>query len=91
MVPGWSGQSTGTPIPTGGYLAKHVLVAAYRQLVETGEWAPEPGVLERIRMKPVRTLLGSDHGDRADQALPLPGEVHLLPDGRAHAEELPAG
>jgi elongator complex protein 3 len=46
------------PSPTGGYLAKHVLVAAYRQLTEAGEWTPDPGMLERIRMKPVRTLSG---------------------------------
>ena len=26
------------PEPCGGYLAKHVLVAAYRQLTESGEW-----------------------------------------------------
>src|SRR4030042_1131880 len=52
------------PIPQGGYLAKHVLVAAYRQLTETGEWASDPGILERIRMKPVRTLSGGTRAIR---------------------------
>ena len=28
------------PLPGGGYLGKHVLVAAYRQLTESGEWQP---------------------------------------------------
>ena len=46
------------PLPDGGYLAKHMLVAAYRQLTESGTWQPEPALLERIRMKPVRTLSG---------------------------------
>lgn len=31
-----------------------------------------------------------DHRHRADQALPLPGEVHLLPDRLAHAQIVPA-
>jgi hypothetical protein len=45
------------PLPDGqGYL-KHVLVAAYRQLVPP-EWMPDARLLARIRMKPVRTLSG---------------------------------
>jgi hypothetical protein len=44
------------PLPGGdGYLGKNVLVAAYTQLVESGEWTPDPSLLARIRMKPVRT------------------------------------
>ncbi|HNT25281.1 MAG TPA: tRNA uridine(34) 5-carboxymethylaminomethyl modification radical SAM/GNAT enzyme Elp3 [Anaerolineales bacterium] len=46
------------PDPKGGYLAKHTLVAVYRQLTESGEWPADPALLERIRMKPVRTLSG---------------------------------
>jgi elongator complex protein 3 len=46
------------PNPEGGYLPKHALVAAYRGLVDEGEWEADPELLRRIRMKPVRTLSG---------------------------------
>jgi elongator complex protein 3 len=46
------------PLPEGGVIAKHVLVAAYRQLVQSGDWQPDQKVLEKIRMKPMRTLSG---------------------------------
>ncbi len=67
------------PNPNGGYLAKHVLVAAYRQLVETGEWAPEPAVLERIRMKPVRTLSGVTTVTVLTKPYPCPGKCIFCP------------
>ena len=81
----------GTRCPEGGYLAKHALVAAYRQLVESGEWAEDPALLERIRMKPVRTLSGVTTVTVLTKPYPCPGEVHLLPHRCAHAQELPAG
>lgn len=46
------------PQPGGGHVAKHTLVHAYRELVRLGVWDPDPGLLRRIRMKPVRTLSG---------------------------------
>lgn len=46
------------PLPEGGVIAKHVLVAAYRQLVDSGEWQPDEALLHKIRMKPMRTLSG---------------------------------
>ncbi len=46
------------PLPEGGVVAKHVLVAAYRQLVKSGDWQPDQALLDRIRMKPVRSLSG---------------------------------
>ncbi|MBI9046019.1 MAG: tRNA uridine(34) 5-carboxymethylaminomethyl modification radical SAM/GNAT enzyme Elp3 [Anaerolineaceae bacterium] len=46
------------PIPSGGHVGKNVLVAVYRQKVESGEWQPDDKLLARIRMKPVRTLSG---------------------------------
>ncbi|NPV86753.1 MAG: tRNA uridine(34) 5-carboxymethylaminomethyl modification radical SAM/GNAT enzyme Elp3 [Anaerolineae bacterium] len=46
------------PLPGGGMVAKHVLVAVYRQLVASGEWEEDEGLLARIRMKPVRSLSG---------------------------------
>jgi elongator complex protein 3 (tRNA carboxymethyluridine synthase) len=67
------------PNPEGGYLAKHVLVAAYRQMVETGEWAPDPGVLERIRMKPIRTLSGVTTVTVLTKPFPCPGKCIFCP------------
>src|SRR4030042_1678004 len=67
------------PNPAGGYLAKHVLVAAYRQLVEQGEWIPDAGVLERIRMKPVRTLSGVTTVTVLTKPYPCPGKCIFCP------------
>ena len=41
-----------------GFFSKADLVAGYRFLVENGRMAPDPRLLERIRMKPVRTASG---------------------------------
>ena len=46
------------PQSGGGHIAKHTLVHAYRELIRLGVWAPDPGLLRRIQMKPVRTLSG---------------------------------
>jgi len=67
------------PNPQGGYLAKHVLVAAYRRMVETGEWAPDLGLLERIRMKPVRTLSGVSTVTVLTKPYPCPGKCIFCP------------
>jgi elongator complex protein 3 len=67
------------PNPQGGYLGKHVLVAAYRQLVENGEWEEEPGILDRIRMKPVRTLSGVTTVTVLTKPYPCPGECIFCP------------
>lgn len=67
------------PNPKGGYLAKHVLVAAYHQLTESGEWDPEPAVLSRIRMKPVRTLSGVTTVTVLTKPYPCPGKCIFCP------------
>jgi elongator complex protein 3 (tRNA carboxymethyluridine synthase) len=67
------------PNPQGGYLAKHVLVAAYRQLVDSGEWDEEPGILERIRMKPIRTLSGVTTVTVLTKPYPCPGKCIFCP------------
>lgn len=67
------------PSPEGGYLAKHVLVAAYHQLTESGEWDPDPGVLSRIRMKPVRTLSGVTTVTVLTKPYPCPGKCIFCP------------
>ncbi len=46
------------PIDGGGYLGKYVLVAAYHEMVRSGELTADAHLLERLRMKPVRTLSG---------------------------------
>ncbi len=78
------------PNPEGGYLAKHVLVAAYHQLVDEGEWESEPGVLERIRMKPVRTLSGVTTVTVLTKPYPCPGKCIFCPtDARMPKSYLP--
>jgi elongator complex protein 3 len=67
------------PNPAGGYLAKHVLVAAYRMLVDSGDWQPDPAVLERIRMKPVRTLSGVTTVTVLTKPYPCPGKCIFCP------------
>ncbi len=67
------------PNPSGGYLGKHVLVAAYRQLVDSGEWEAEPDILERIRMKPVRTLSGVTTVTVLTKPYPCPGKCIFCP------------
>ncbi len=78
------------PNPGGGYLAKHVLVAAYRQLIDSGEWEPEPGILERIRMKPIRTLSGVTTVTVLTKPYPCPGKCIFCPtDARMPKSYLP--
>ncbi len=67
-------------LPDGrGFLAKHTLVAVYRQLVESGEWAEDTALLARIRMKPVRTLSGVTTITVLTKPSPCPGECIFCP------------
>jgi elongator complex protein 3 len=78
------------PNPEGGFLPKHALVAAYRILVETGVWESEPGVLERIRMKPIRTLSGVTTVTVLTKPYPCPGKCIFCPtDARMPKSYLP--
>jgi elongator complex protein 3 len=67
------------PSPQGGYLAKHVLVAAYHELIESGMWQPDVKLLERIRMKPVRTLSGVTTVTVLTKPYPCPGKCIFCP------------
>jgi elongator complex protein 3 len=67
------------PLDSGGYIGKHVLVAAYKQLVERGEWQPDPVILSRIRMKPVRTLSGVTTVTVLTKPYPCPGKCIFCP------------
>jgi elongator complex protein 3 len=79
------------PLPGGeGYLGKNVLVAAYIQLVESGEWDPEPELLAHIRMKPVRSLSGVTVVTVLTKPYPCPGECIFCPtDARMPKSYLP--
>jgi len=67
------------PIPSGGYLGKHVLVAAYNQMVDEGEIRADGRLLERIRLKPVRTLSGVTTVTVLTKPYPCPGKCIFCP------------
>lgn len=68
------------PLPDGGgYIGKHVLVAAYRQLTKSGEWQPDPRILAQIRMKPVRSLSGVSVVTVLTKPYPCPGKCIFCP------------
>ena len=66
-------------MPNGGMLAKHMLIAAYHDLVANGEWPEDPELLARIRMKPVRTLSGVTTVTVLTKAYPCPGRCVFCP------------
>ncbi len=68
------------PLPGGGYLSKSMLVAAYNQLVQAGELAPDLELLGRLRMKPVRTLSGVTTVTVLTKPYPCPGKCIFCPD-----------
>jgi elongator complex protein 3 len=68
------------PLPGGaGFLAKHALVAAYRDMVASGELHEDPQLLAAIRMKPVRTLSGVTTITVLTRPSPCPGECIFCP------------
>ncbi len=67
------------PRPDGGYIGKHILVAAYHQAVEAGEWPQDNKLMERIRMKPVRTLSGVTTVTVLTKPYPCPGKCIFCP------------
>ncbi len=56
-----------------------MLVAAYRQLTESGEWPVDAGILKRIRMKPIRTLSGVTTVTVLTKPYPCPGQCIFCP------------
>ena len=63
----------------GGYLTKAALVAAYNQMVEVGVIEPDRVLLERIRMKPMRTLSGVTTVTVLTKPYPCPGKCIFCP------------
>ena len=62
------------PAPGGGYLSKAMLVAAYQQMVDNDVIEEDTALLERIRMKPVRTLSGVTTVTVLTKPYPCPGK-----------------
>lgn len=67
------------PLNDGGYLGKYVLVAAYHQMVRAGEIRSDARLLERLRMKPVRTLSGVTTVTVLTKPYPCPGKCIFCP------------
>lgn len=67
------------PLEGGGYLTKAALVAAYQQMVDSGMIHPDARLLERIRMKPVRTLSGVTTVTVLTKPYPCPGKCIFCP------------
>lgn len=63
----------------GGYVGKQFLIAAYRKAVELGEIEPDPHLLERLRMKPMRTLSGVTTVTVLTKPYPCPGKCIFCP------------
>jgi elongator complex protein 3 len=67
------------PLPDGGLLGKSALVAAYHERVAAGE-PPDPSLLERLRLKPIRTLSGVTTVTVLTKPYPCPGQCIFCPD-----------
>lgn len=67
------------PLEDGGYLGKYVLVAVYHEMVQNGELRADNRLLERLRMKPVRTLSGVTTVTVLTKPYPCPGKCIFCP------------
>ena len=67
------------PLEGGGYLNKAALVAAYEQMVASGEMEANTALLEKIRMKPMRTLSGVTTVTVLTKPYPCPGKCIFCP------------
>lgn len=68
----------GHPLPR-GHLSKSDLIAAYHAFVAAGDFEPDSALLERIRMKPVRTLSGVTTVTVLTKPYPCPGKCIFCP------------
>ena len=67
------------PIRGGGYLNKSMLVAIYNEMVAAGELEADAHLLDRIRMKPMRTLSGVTTVTVLTKPYPCPGKCIFCP------------
>jgi len=63
----------------GGYLTKAALVAAYNQMLAAGDVEADRVLLEKIRMKPMRTLSGVTTVTVLTKPYPCPGKCIFCP------------
>jgi len=68
------------PLPQGGYVPKHALIACYYDLLALGEWQPDSVLLARLRMKPMRSLSGVTTVTVLTKPHPCPGQCIFCPD-----------
>ncbi|HMB24009.1 MAG TPA: tRNA uridine(34) 5-carboxymethylaminomethyl modification radical SAM/GNAT enzyme Elp3 [Anaerolineales bacterium] len=69
----------GHPLRGGGYLNKSMLVTIYNEMVTAGEIEADAHLLERIRMKPMRTLSGVTTVTVLTKPYPCPGKCIFCP------------
>ena len=67
------------PLRGGGYLNKSMLVAIYNEMVAADEIQEDAHLLERIRMKPMRTLSGVTTVTVLTKPYPCPGKCIFCP------------
>ena len=67
------------PLRDGGYLNKSMLVSIYYEMLADGEISEDPHLLERIRMKPMRTLSGVTTVTVLTKPYPCPGKCIFCP------------
>lgn len=67
------------PLKHGGYLNKSMLVTIYNEMVAAGEIEADPRLLERLRMKPMRTLSGVTTVTVLTKPYPCPGKCIFCP------------
>ncbi len=67
------------PLKGGGYLNKSMLVSIYNEMIAAGEMDSDPRLLERIRMKPMRTLSGVTTVTVLTKPYPCPGKCIFCP------------
>ena len=67
------------PVQGGGYLNKSMLVSIYNEMVAAGEIDEDARLLERIRMKPMRTLSGVTTVTVLTKPYPCPGKCIFCP------------
>jgi elongator complex protein 3 len=68
------------PLSEGGYVGKHILIHAYRELSRSGEWPHDPAFIRQIRMKPARTLSGVTTVTVLTKPYPCPGTCIFCPE-----------
>ncbi len=68
------------PLPGGeGFLNKATLVAVYRELVAEGIWEEDQALMNKIRLKPTRTLSGVTTVTVLTKPYPCPGKCIFCP------------